>query len=400
MKKVFSYAFTLWLCISVLLGCRKETLHADLKTEAVKKIKDAYESGKKLQTPSYSNIGGHQFLVGEEPLWEEAFYSEADPMVIVPIKIIIGDMEGSIQLFLVGKSNGNNKEFQINKYRILLPNYDGKYKTTEDINKVFLAIHANAILSAFSGLIQKYSVTGVLLSEYKYDNGSKIKLSDKESVDSENYTGPIRSNAPLECSSYIVDSWWVTYLDGEPIAIELEYSTTYTNCNQQGGSGNSSGNTNTSEVVGTIHDSFLYTCPSSFSFGSVTTNNLWQEAGISNAYCNLVYHNFRTGQTLYRTITVPIMYFGMPYFNVNGGVVNTMNSAKIKAANAFNYGEAKMNKFFKNNPMATDIQLQQKWIQEAENDLKAHTSGAGRVSIFPSINPQNPAPVNPYSPCQ
>lgn len=399
MKKYFSYAFTFWLCISVLLGCRKETtetLPADLKTEALKKIKDAYESAQKLQIPAYSNIGGQLFLVKEEPLWEEAFYSEADAITIVPIKMNIGGTDGSVQKFLVGKSEGNNKELQINKYRVLLPNNNGKYESTDDISKAYRAINSNATLNAFSGLIQKYNITGSLLSEYKYDNGQKIKLTDVENKEPDEYDGPPISTAPGECITYIIDSYWLTYVNGELVSIEYLYSTPVTVCPSTGGGGGAPNQTN---IVGTTTDSYAFTCPANFTFTSVTTNNLWQEAGIKNASCNLVLVDVQTGQTTVRQLQVPIMYFGVPYYNINGGIVYTQNQAKQVSADAINYGEYKMRTYFRDHQNATTAELQGIWISEANNDLKSRTSGSGRVTKFPAINPTTPSVVNQYIGC-
>jgi len=103
-----------------------------------------------------------------------------------------------------------------------------------------------------------------------------------------------------------------------------------------------------------------YTCPANFTFVSVTTNNLWQEAELTNIYCNLIY--MANGSPVVTLVRIPQLFFGMAYYNVDGNLVFSQNTAKATAADALNEAEREMRNRFSRYPTLTALQLQEYWV--------------------------------------
>ncbi|MBN8673130.1 MAG: hypothetical protein J0L56_03285 [Chitinophagales bacterium] len=163
------------------------------------------------------------------------------------------------------------------------------------------------------------------------------------------------------------------------------------NCDEEEGGTNGTGN----EVV--IADDPEYTCPTNFIFVAVTTNNLWQEAKLTNIYCNIVN---MSNPALSVQINITQLYFGMPYYNVEGQIVYTSGMAQIIAADAINLGEYDMRQYYKRNPTATALQLQNYWIDRSHYHMRLETENRGKVGRQGSSNPINTVPSIPYSACQ
>jgi len=149
----------------------------------------------------------------------------------------------------------------------------------------------------------------------------------------------------------------------------------------------------------TVNDDYQYTCPENFAFVSVTTNGLWQEAGISHSYCHLIYLTGGSGSNVNITLDIPVLYFGIPLKDQNGNVIFTSNQAKAMSADALNFAEYDMRNYFKEHPYASNNDLETYWIQRADARLKTTTFGQGKVTKTPSLNPTATVPIVPYIGC-
>ncbi|MBL7841809.1 MAG: hypothetical protein JNJ75_16810 [Cyclobacteriaceae bacterium] len=137
-------------------------------------------------------------------------------------------------------------------------------------------------------------------------------------------------------------------------------------------------------------------CPKNFEFVPVTTNNLWQEAALSNAYVRLVF----SGKAFVNvTVKLPTLYFGLPYYNVTGKLVYSPSVAKDIAADVYNDAERALVDYFKKNPYLTEGQYQLYWIGKLRDFMNSATGGLGRVDSKGSINPSRPIIPNDYQPC-
>jgi hypothetical protein len=143
-----------------------------------------------------------------------------------------------------------------------------------------------------------------------------------------------------------------------------------------------------------------YTCPRNFSFSSVTTNNLWQEGALTNVYCDLAMTKVGSTSSLtIRKVEIPILYFGLPFYNVEGNLIYSEEEAAVIATNALNFGEADMRQKFKENPGLTSIQLGQIWLERTQYHMGLESINRGRVNKNGSINPSNTVPKRAYDPC-
>jgi len=144
-----------------------------------------------------------------------------------------------------------------------------------------------------------------------------------------------------------------------------------------------------------VTDSYRYICPSNFTFVSITQNDLWLEASITNIYCNLAIEI----PPVAKRVSIPVLNFGIPYYNVDGKLVFSKVDAANMAADALNWGEYRMRKKFKNNPYFTEAQLADIWISEANNMMTTISKGLGRVGRNASLNPAQPIVSKAYVPC-
>jgi hypothetical protein len=144
-----------------------------------------------------------------------------------------------------------------------------------------------------------------------------------------------------------------------------------------------------------------YTCPRNFSFASATTNKLWQEAALTRVYCNLYRTDLggNSSSLLIRRVEIPELYFGLPYYNVEGNLVYNEEEAAVIATNALNFAERDMRERFRTNPSLTSSQLAQYWIERAQYHMGVESGNRGRISKTGSINPSNPIPTRAYDPC-
>ncbi|NLU94909.1 hypothetical protein [Chitinophaga sp. Ak27] len=146
-------------------------------------------------------------------------------------------------------------------------------------------------------------------------------------------------------------------------------------------------------------DQYNYTCPSNFTFVSVTTNDLWQEAAISNAYANLIYIDQQEDIYIPNRVVLPIIYFGVPYFDHNGKQLYTRMDAANMATDALNYGEFRMRKAFSANPRLTSLQLQDIWVEKTDYYIRLISKGLARSGTKGSLNTSTPVVPRVYTAC-
>ncbi len=147
--------------------------------------------------------------------------------------------------------------------------------------------------------------------------------------------------------------------------------------------------------AGELEEDEDVTCPNNFVFVPVTTNSLWQEAKLTSVYSNLVFVGFGGSS---KSIQIPQLSFGLPYYNQDGDIMFSHTQAKNIAAVAFDLAERDLRAHFKNFPYLTTQQLKTFWINRMDLYMKASTFGQGKVSTVGSVNPINPVPGIPYDP--
>ncbi|KIA96892.1 hypothetical protein OC25_00305 [Pedobacter kyungheensis] len=174
-----------------------------------------------------------------------------------------------------------------------------------------------------------------------------------------------------------------------------------------GGSGSGGGTAPTlPEVSDEVPDSepsesdYAYTCPDNFDFAGVTLHELWQEAELTDIYCNLGIYDFMTGTVNNeKYVQIPQVYFGLPYFNVEGKLIYTRNEAKAIAADAINSAEVDMRKKYKANPYLSSGQLAEYWVKRIDIRMKEYTKGLGKAGKTGSTNTTQTPPKKKYAPC-
>lgn len=151
-----------------------------------------------------------------------------------------------------------------------------------------------------------------------------------------------------------------------------------------------------------LNDLYRYTCPSNFTFISVTEHDLWQEAAITNATVNLEYIDMGATPPIIKhmTVTIPILYFGLCYFDVNGKLLLTRKDAAAISADALNSAEFRVRKAFGADPLHyTSAQLQQIWIEQADYYMKKLSKNLGKCTTTGSFNPAQVVVPRPYTGC-
>jgi len=256
----------------------------------------------------------------------------------------------------------------------------------------------------FTGTIFKYDIGYNLISSQNYKDGLGTNEAHKLVMKQNDKVYEASSLVPLACGECI--EWWdVTYNPETGVIISEVY--VYTECGdcpEEGGTGGTGGTGGSTGGGGNNGGTIIswepddeYTCPANFSFVSVTTNNLWQEAELTNIYCNVVYLNGSGSHAV--MVNIPQLYFGLPYYNVNSQLVYSQNTAKAISADALNMAEYDMREYFKTHTTMTAGQLQQYWVQRANIRMMELTQNKGRISRYGSESPANPVPAIPYSAC-
>lgn len=390
----FFFAF---IAIAMLLGCKKETTETSsliASEKPIQKIKAWYNAAPSESKTQTVEVNGNKIKIAAIPFWEEAKYYVERNIIIAPIKIGAGHNDAATFKYLIAKYDGNGDIIEVNYYKvapqkIILP---PKYLTIDNIELATRVVSDNSRVSDFTGSIVKYNSNNKLLATSTYQKGILINMERDE----QNTPGEVVLNvAPTVCSSYIVDSWWVTYLNGVAIEVEHLYSTTYSTCPGEGGGSGGGNSPVTDSIVGYVTDNYLAICPDNFDFTSSGTGNLWQGAGISSVHSDLSFTDFRTNTSFLKGITMPTLYVEMQYKNQSGTVVITPAQAKAKAAEAINRGNLEAREYFKTHPYAPILDLQTVWLNASNSKLAALTNGLGTVSG--SVNHSYPTViVNTY----
>jgi len=257
--------------IAMLLSCKKE-IHEESSfvssQKAIQELKVWYAKVPLAEKSTTVQVNGKATEAAEIPDWNAAKYFSDGSITVAPVKL--GKLKPGALTFkwLVAKNSSNGEITDVNYYRV----FEGKEKPTtnsrelKNVSFISRLIIGKQAPKDFTGVVLKYTDKNLLLVTTRYENGIVTNVKE-HSTRSEEVP---ESVAPVECSSYIVDSWWVTYCNGVVVSVEYLYSTTYSNCPGEGGGGN-----NPFYILYDLEDDFAYTCPDNFTFTGITTNNLW-----------------------------------------------------------------------------------------------------------------------------
>jgi hypothetical protein len=250
MKKIMMGFFFALATMALLLGCKKEMIKNNSIVSDdvhVKKLRTWYESATSDTKSKTVEVNGVLTKVEEIPAWDETRHFPNEGITITPIKIGVAKQNTPAFKYLVARNDAQGQITDINYYRLI----EGKQKPTNkfleinNLNFISKIIADKDLPNDFTGILLKYSGNNNLSNTTSYKNGlvfntktEKNKLNETE----ETY-------APIdECSTVIIDSWWVLYENGNIVSIEYLYSTTYTVC-PPGGGGGGGNNTTTCSAL-------------------------------------------------------------------------------------------------------------------------------------------------------
>lgn len=113
----------------------------------------------------------------------------------------------------------------------------------------------------------------------------------------------------------------------------------------------------------------------------------------------MVYWVGNTGERAIRKVSLDKVYFGLPYYNVEGELVYSNRNAAEISADVLNIAEYEMRNKFKDNPQLTSYELAQYWLERMKHHMNEISTNRGRVDKYGSTN--NPVPVvhRAYAPC-
>jgi hypothetical protein len=143
---------------------------------------------------------------------------------------------------------------------------------------------------------------------------------------------------------------------------------------------------------------FSYTCPENFTFKQATLNKLWQEAGLTNVYINLIYMD-NLGRRTTTFVKLDQVYFGLPYFNVEGDLVFNQATAANISADVFNEAEYDTRAYFKSNPNLASFTYANYFLDQMKYHMREKSFGTGRVDLYGSTNNHVDVVMNKYIPC-
>lgn len=404
MKKLFNLIAKLILLLPLVLldSCYDEPVATTDEKKLILDAKMYFESEIVSLQNETKGEKNYRASLEKNPDWNSARVKQLSvgEAVVVPLTF-------SENLYV--KRGDNESALSINDISYLLL-YKGMDK--EMHTEVVISVPDIDYMNS-SGSKKPFSGT-VIVEDWKGDFVKGYKYADREI---RALSHPLANASSAKVSCITVD-WYSCVSNGDGGMMTCTYDYTETVCegngegpggsgsgNGGGGTGggdygdggNSGGETENSDI--TLEEDIDYTCPANFTFVSVTTNNLWQEASMSNIYCELIYWVGNTGERVIRRVEIPQLYFGLPYYNVDGSLVYTPEQAAVISTNAFNQAEYDMRMYFKDNPSFTSYQLQQYWIERAQHYMSIESLSRGRVDRTGSINPSSAVPIRAYDPC-
>lgn len=237
--------------ICAFWACKKDTISNDqaipAKEDIKQKVKDWYEglvpvkinkptaSRAKEELPFNPRIG--------KPAWEKTTYSEADKISITPFT---GSYKaGTIpNRFLITDHNNGTI---VNGYVCFILSDKNKPSGLAEINPGILSATQ---IAGFSGAIIKYDLNGSLISSRHFNNGYLENGKTDRMMHKLNTAGREDNTSNyVEEYCFIIDHWWVTYLNGEIVSIEWEGSTEVCSGGNGGGGGGGNNGPSASEVA-------------------------------------------------------------------------------------------------------------------------------------------------------
>lgn len=401
--KAFRQIFIICI-LPILFGCYKHNSLIEENTTIRSSVNFSIDDAKLWFTGLYSGYEGREATNGKRkiskitPLWGKAVAGQSSKYELIETPVQIERPLGFKRSFDTATNGITNYSTLL----ILKSKKDGIVhlalmhvipdKSSKDVQVTYLKKGSD-----FSGYVFFTSIDGKFINGWKYRKGNIVSAShNKEKRQSATTVRTTNEN----CETFYTD-WYericTYYTDGTVQCTEWDYiDTTYEEyCDDSERGGGSGGGSGDGEIE--LMEDLYQTCPDNFTFASVTTNNLWQEAKLTNIYCNLIYMS--PGGTIALTVTIPQLYFGVANYNIDGNVVFTANQAKAMSATALNEAEFEMREYFKANPGAGAVALQNYWVNRIDYWMKTLSGTRAAATRVGAINPSNPAPSRPYDPC-
>jgi hypothetical protein len=283
------------------------------------------------------------------------------------------------------------------------------------IANVFPAMNG---LGDFTGSIKFYDEKGNQRLEEKYGNGSLVQYLEYGDVASVFLMNPAPNILPiLSIQTYCTTTYYsfsFTGLDGIPTVLGWKSTNCYSMGDGGAGTGGAGGGTGgggsprggggpganyTPPPAPTINPIIkpLGACPQNFTFVPVTTHDLWQEAALTNLFMDVKMKD-RFGNLENQHFNIPVFFFGLPKFNVEGQLLYSEKQAAGLASKAINEAENNTREYYRKNPALTASGLNIFWVSELKDIFKRVTATKGRASTGGSTNTTNVVVPRPYDP--
>lgn len=242
MKIYLKNLLFIFTVFTLLLSCKKDTIENESSTNQTNNITEKVKAWYNAQAPAQIGKSAASLQKDEitlnprmgELLWNKTFYSSIDNISFTPIVDLANASTESAKYLITEQQN--NKI--VNGYICFV--LADKTKST-DLPVITTGTLNAEQISGFTGAIIKYDLNGSLISSKHFENGNIINskadvMLDKLNMDKTKQGKDNTSNFEQVC--YIIDHWWVTYVNGEIVSIEYEGSTEVCSGGSSGGGGN------------------------------------------------------------------------------------------------------------------------------------------------------------------
>jgi hypothetical protein len=273
-------------------------------------------------------------------------------------------------------------------------------------------------LGDFTGSIKFYDVKGNQRLEEKYGEGALVQYLEYGEIASAFLMNPAPNILPILSVTTYCTTTYVSVTETGPDGNPIVYGYSYLNCwfIESGGSGIGSGGgtggggdprrgggggaTYTPPPAPTINpiNKPLGPCPQNFTFVAVSTNNLWQEAALTNIYSDILMKSRLENDVKLQHLTIDLLYFGLPKYNSEGKLLYTDREAADLASRALDKAEDNTHEHYRKNPNTSAFDLRNFWLREIKGLFQNLTNGKGLVNTAGSINPTNVVPKRQYDP--
>ncbi|MBK8608587.1 MAG: hypothetical protein IPL84_01160 [Chitinophagaceae bacterium] len=249
-KQIISLSFIGILLISCT-SCKKNEstlMTAETPNSEVGKIRSWVES-----QPGFVNFqkvpeGANSVEVRKIIEWGKAKYFAKSKTYVIPVQVGFGNSMKAEYRYLITSLDGSGNVKNASYVDVLTK--DRKINTPEELVISPDLVNLSSIPSGFTGSIIKYDIDNKLVSSSHFKQGVleegksdmlllKLNKND-ENGGTNNYEGE---------NCFIIDHWWVTYIDYVIVAIEYEGSTQMCSGGHTGGGGGGNNGPSSEEVA-------------------------------------------------------------------------------------------------------------------------------------------------------